>query len=49
MDERKDINRAFIEKITAHLHKYYRQKLGLRDWEKRIQDRINEVPQNEEF
>lgn len=47
MDKEKDINKIFAEKITAHLYKYYWQELGLRDWEKRIQDRINEVPRNE--
>ncbi len=49
MDEKKDINRIFIEKITQHLYRYYWQELGLRDWESRVQNRINEVPRDEQI
>ncbi|MFC1907379.1 class I SAM-dependent methyltransferase [Chloroflexota bacterium] len=47
MDEEKDINKVFTEKITKHLYKYYWEELGLKDWEGRVEDRINEVPRNE--
>jgi ubiquinone/menaquinone biosynthesis C-methylase UbiE len=47
MHVKENISRAFTEKITNHLYKYYWQELGLRDWESRIQDRINEVARNE--
>lgn len=47
MHVKENISRAFIEKITNHLYKYYWQELGLRDWESRIPDRINEVARNE--
>jgi len=49
MDKKKDINRIFTEKITRHLYHYYWQELGLKDWESRVQNRINEVPRDEQI
>ena len=49
MDKKKDINQIFTEKITLHLYHYYWQELGLKDWENRVQNRINEVPREEQI
>lgn len=47
MNAKADIRRIFTEKIEKHLYKYYWQQLGLKDWQRRVKDRINEVPRNE--
>lgn len=49
MKEEKDIEKLFIKKIEEHLYKYYREELGLKDWKRRIEYRINEVPRNEKI
>jgi len=47
MNAEGDIRRVFTEKIEKHLYKYYWQELGLKDWERRLENRINEIPRNE--
>jgi ubiquinone/menaquinone biosynthesis C-methylase UbiE len=47
VNEQENIKRVFIEKIKEHLYEYYWEELGLRDWKKRTEDRINEVPRRE--
>jgi ubiquinone/menaquinone biosynthesis C-methylase UbiE len=49
VNKQENIKRVFVEKITEHLYRYYWEELGLRDWEKRVEDRINEVPRREGF
>ncbi len=45
--KKEKIKSIFNEKIEDHLYKYYWEELGLKDWKRRIKDRVNEVPRNE--
>lgn len=49
MNHEEKIKNVFIRDIEKHLYKYYWEKLGLRDWKARVNDRISEVPRNEKI